>query len=126
MFGFDRGWHEMEYNPATGRTWRWTSDAAALWIRHAGRDLTVRIRGENPLRYFDAAPAVVVRAGSAEVGRFAPDADFDRTFRVPAAALDASDGRLTLTTDRTFVPDDREHNGDRRRLGLRIYAVEIK
>ena len=27
VFGFGDGWHEMEYNPATGRSWRWIERA---------------------------------------------------------------------------------------------------
>ena len=29
VFGFGDGWNELEYNPSTGRLWRWTSDRAA-------------------------------------------------------------------------------------------------
>ena len=31
--GFDAGWHEPEYNPATGRSWRWMSEQATLAVR---------------------------------------------------------------------------------------------
>ena len=42
-----------------------------------------------------------------------------------ADALARSQGELTLETDTTFVPDDREHNGDRRPLGLRMFEVSL-
>jgi hypothetical protein len=125
LFGFDRGWHEMEYDPALGRRWRWSSDASVISIR-SERDVTVRVRGESPLRYFDALPVVVLRAGARELGRFLPGGDFDESIHVPAAALTDAGGELTLTTSLSFVPDDRSGNGDRRRLGLRIYELTVR
>ena len=47
------------------------------------------------------------------------------TFDVPAAALDASGGVLTLETDKTFVPAERGEGPDFRRLGLRILAIRV-
>lgn len=125
LFGFGPGWHEMEYDPVSGRSWRWSSDAATLVAHHAGRDLTLWVRGESPLRYFDTAPSVTVRAGRDLIGRFSPSRDFAEKIRVSADALDRASGRLTITTDQTFVPDERSGNGDRRRLGLRIYEVRL-
>jgi hypothetical protein len=55
-----------------------------------------------------------------------PEDDFELTARVPAAALRASGGILTLATDRVFVPAEvRSGSDDRRRLGLRIYDVSV-
>ncbi len=125
MIGYGPGWHELEYNPVSGQLWRWSSDASTLVVHHGGRDVTLLVRGESPLRYFDAAPSVVVRAGSEVLARFSPTSDFAEKVRVPVDALDRAAGRLTLTTDHTFVPDERSGNGDRRRLGLRIYEVRL-
>ena len=84
------------------------------------------MRGESPRRYFDAAPKVVLRAGDQTLTTMTPEDDFELTARVPAAALQASGGILTLTTDRVFVPAEvRSGSNDRRRLGLRIYDVSV-
>jgi hypothetical protein len=125
VFGFDAGWHEQEHQPRTGLLWRWTSDAAVLRIHHAGRDLRLRLHGESPLRYFDTPPEIVVRAGAQVLARLTPSADFTLDARVPADVLAAADGQVTVSTSRTFVPHDTTGNGDRRRLGLRIYRVEV-
>jgi hypothetical protein len=125
VFGYGRGWHEPELAPATGRSWRWSSESADLVVHHAGRDLRVRLRGESPLRYFDAPPVVRLLAGGALLGEWRPSHDFAWEVAVPAAAIDRAGGTLTLTTSRTFVPAEREGGGDRRRLGLRVYSVEI-
>jgi hypothetical protein len=126
VFGFDTGWHEHEHQPRTGLLWRWTSEAANLRVHHAGRDLRLRVHGESPLRYFDAPPEVVVRAGGQVLARLTPSDDFGLDARLPADALGRAGGQVTIETTKTFVPDEISGNGDRRRLGLRIFAVEVR
>jgi hypothetical protein len=126
VVGFDRGWYEMEHDPTKRLTWRWAGERADLRVRTGGRDVTVTLRGESPLRYFDAPPEVAWRAGDRVLGRTSPGADFTWTVRVPAEALAASDGVLTLTTSRSFSPSERGENQDRRRLGLRIFEVDVQ
>jgi hypothetical protein len=126
LLGFDTGWQEQEYSLAQGRAWRWTSESSVLTVRHGGHDLVLHLAGESPLRYFDAAPRVVVRAAGAVLARVEPASDFSLDVAVPRAALDAAGGRLTLETSRVFVPNERTHNGDLRHLGLRMYDVSIR
>lgn len=126
VFGFDTGWHELEYSTVQRRLFRWSSAAAELAIHHAGRDVTLRVTGESPLRYFDAAPTVTVKAGGQELARFNPSSDFDRAIAIPAGALNASNGRVTIATDRTFVPAERSASPDKRQLGLRIYSLTVE
>jgi hypothetical protein len=125
VYGFDAGWHEQEYDPSTGLMWRWSSERADTRVHHGGRDLTVTIRGESPLRYFSSAPEVVVRAGSRILLRSAPSGDFVLEGLVPAAALDAAAGILTLETNEVFVPAERSASPDRRHLGLRILSFNL-
>jgi len=46
--------------------------------------------------------------------------------RVPASALRASGGAITIETDQVFRPADRGQGADRRELGLRVYLVTLK
>ena len=89
-----------------GLSWRWASDAATLRVwsggEGVGQDVEVTLRAESPRRYFDAAPKVVLRAGGQTLATLTPEDDFELTARVPAAALQASGGILTLT-DRSRV-----------------------
>jgi hypothetical protein len=126
MQGFVEGWHEPEYNPTTSRAWRWMSERAVLWVRPVGRDVTLTVTGESPLRYFDGAPAVTVSAAGTELLRFTPTEDFTREVRLPAALLASAGGKVTLTSDRWFVPAERGGAADRRRLALRIYGVSVR
>lgn len=127
VVAFDTGWHEPEYNPTTGRRWRWSSASATTRVHHAGQDLVVTIEGESPRLSFSTVPRVVLRAGAQVLAQAAPAEDFTITARVPAAALDESGGTFTLETDQVFVPAERSSRSrDRRPLGLRIYRVDVK
>ncbi len=120
------GWNESEYSDQMQRRWRWTTARAETFVNAAGRDLTLTIAGESPLRYFEAAPHVTIRAGNQVLATAQPSSDFELNVKVPAAALAASDGMLTIETDQSFVPHERSGSPDRRTLGLRIFRFEIR
>ena len=124
--GFDAGWQEPEYNPATGLTWRWASARADIRTTVTDRDLEMTIVGESPLRYFPRASQVVVKAGARVLHTASVNADFAWTIRVPAAVIAASGGVITLESDQSYRPADRGQNQDRRSLALRIYAVDLR
>jgi transmembrane protein TMEM260 (protein O-mannosyltransferase) len=126
MIAVDEGWYEPEYNPRTTRAWRWTSEKAVLWVRPIGRNVTLTISGESPLKYFDTAPAVVISAGEREVARLNPSSDFTQSIVLPADALAAADGRVVITSDKFFVPAEREGSQDQRHLALRIYSYSVR
>jgi hypothetical protein len=127
IFAFLEDWNELEGNSSTGQLWRWTTARSTMLIRRGDRgDLRLFIEGDSPLRDFDRAPNVVVKAGDHELARFSPADAFTREIALPAAALDASDGRVTIETDLTFVPGERRASADRRKLGLRLFKVEVR
>ncbi len=45
VYGFGDGWQELEYNPATGRLWRWSSERAVLRVRSSRRALVLHLEG---------------------------------------------------------------------------------
>ena len=120
------GWNEVEYSDQMQRRWQWTTDRAEMFVNSAGRDLTLKISGESPLRYFDTPPNVTIRAGKQVLATAQPSRDFEITAKVPAAALAASDGMLTIETDQSFVPHEQTGSPDRRRLGLRLYELRVE
>ena len=127
VYGFDRGWHEQEFDPVRGRGWRWTSETAVTRIHHGGHDLRLTLEGESPLASFERPSGVTIRAGDAVLARAALADDFSLSVSVPAAALDRAGGELTLETDQTFLPADRRHgSADRRSLGLRILRLTLE
>ena len=120
------GWNEIEYSKDLQRRWRWTTGGAQTFINSGGQDRILTLNGESPLRHFDVPPHVVVRAGSQVLATAEPSEDFELTVKIPAAALAASDGMLTVETDQTFVPHERSGSPDRRTLGLRIFRFDIR
>jgi hypothetical protein len=120
------GWNELEYSDQMQRRWRWTTNRAETFVNTAGRDLTLTLAGESPLRYFDTPPKVTVRAGNQVLATAQPTRDFELTVKVPAAALASSDGMLTIETDQSFVPHERSGSADRRTLGLRLFELTIR
>jgi hypothetical protein len=120
------GWNEVEYSDQMQRRWQWTTARAETFVNSAGRDLTLRVAGESPMRYFDTAPHVTIRAGSQVLATAQPSSDFELNVKVPAAALAAADGMLTIETDQSFVPHERTGSPDRRTLGLRLFEFTIR
>jgi hypothetical protein len=126
MSGLVDGWHEPEYDPRTTQAWRWMSGQARVWLRPVGRDVMLTVTGESPLKYFDTAPNVRVTAAGTLLAQFTPRADFTERISIPAAALTASGGLVTVTSDQWFSPADRGESPDKRRLALRVYSIGVE
>jgi hypothetical protein len=127
QFGFDDGWFEPEYNPQTAQSWRWMSERAVINVQSAGTgNVTLRIRGESPLRYFSAPPRLSVRVGERVLAELSPTSDFSTAVAIPIDALAAAGGRVVLTSDRAFVAGEKEGTADRRRLAVRIYQLTVE
>jgi len=124
MWGYADGWHEAEYTPETG-VWRWTSARSVIQVEGATGPLRAVFSIESPLRNFDDAPRVRVMAGDRELASSSVASGLEWAIDVPADAIRASGGRLTIETDRTFVPAERGGPADERRLGLRIFGVRL-
>lgn len=124
MWAYDSGWQEAEYSPALG-VWRWTSDRASLRIVGPHQAVRVTMAIESPLRYFDESPLVRASAGDREIAMMTLAASREWTFDVPADALSANNGVITIDTDRTFSPAERSGAADQRRLGLRVFSVRV-
>jgi hypothetical protein len=120
------GWNELEYSKELQRRWRWTAAKAATFINSGGRDVTLSIVGESPLKYFDVPSVVTVRAGSQVLATESPVSDFHLEVKIPWAALQAADGDVTLETSQSFSPHDRSGSADKRTLGLRIFTFEVR
>ena len=124
IHAFDEGWHEEEYDNATGLRWRWTSERSVLRIVPS-QAVRLRIRGESPLNYFDVPPTVRVTTAGRTIAEFRPADDFDRTITVPSTDMAQADGRIAIETDPVYRPALAEGSADERRLGLRLYEIRV-
>ena len=122
---FAEGWHEAEYSVETGLMWRWTSERSVLRIEGPAQPVTLEIRGESPLRYFDRPPAVKIRAGDVTLAQFQPDTDFEWRVTVTADAMLKSGGAIAIEIDRVYLPGKVEGTADDRHLGLRIFDLRV-
>ncbi len=125
ILGFGEGWHEDEYEVSTGQEWRWTSDRSVLRIV-SERPVVLIMRGESPLKYFDAPPTVRFRAGDRVIGEFRPEADFEWRVRIPPEVLASANGAIVIETDRVYLPGQAEGTADTRRLSLRIFDCRVE
>jgi hypothetical protein len=122
---FAEGWHEAEYSVETGLMWRWTSERSVLRLDGPAQPVTLEIRGESPLRYFDRPPTVKITAGDVTLAQFQPDTDFEWRVTVPADAMLNSGGAVAIEIDRVYLPGKVEGTADDRHLGLRIFDLRV-
>lgn len=127
VYGFGDGWHELEYNPATGRLWRWTSERAVIPIHSIRQPLVLQLSGQ-----FETAARtahLVVRSGDRVVSERDVPRRFSLDVAIPAASV-SPDGetRLTIETDQWFIPAETSWRPtrDRRHLGLRLFQCELR
>ena len=124
VYGFGEGWHEEEYETATGLRWRWTSGRSILRVAPP-QAIEVVLHGESPLKYFDSPPTVRITAAGTVVGELHPDREFTWRVVVSADAVQRADGAIVLETDHIYVPSKAEGTSDTRRLGLRIFDTTV-
>ncbi|HEV3063324.1 MAG TPA: hypothetical protein VGY48_34080 [Vicinamibacterales bacterium] len=125
VVGFGDGWYEPEFDPATGRRWRWLSGRGELRYVTGESGSSLHLEGESPRTYYPRASRVVVRAGDVVLRDAMVSDDFSMEVPVPRA-VDPS--MLVVETDQTHVPAATSWRGsrDRRRLGLRIFRCELR
>ncbi len=133
VLGLGEGWHEPEYDPATGRRWRWLSERGELRfhvplkrISHdmaVAPDVSLHIEGESPLAYFPGGSTLTIRSGTRVIAKKVLNDAF--TIDIPVGDDYLS---MALETDQVFSPADRSWRGsaDRRHLGLRIFKIELR
>lgn len=128
---FQAGWHPDEFaTDQSGRSWKWTQQAASVVFRNPGRDATLLLEyAGRPDAFGDTPQQLQVLAGGTPVAAFAVDSDQTVLRRIPLTSeqLGSADMvELQFEVDRTFVPA--EHgigNGDRRELGIRVFNVFV-
>jgi hypothetical protein len=125
VFGYDTGWYEPEFNPTTGRRWRWASESAALHVKSAGVGVRVRLSGATEFDGEGEAPTVRLRAGARELATIAAARGVNIDVLVPASVLGLAKGFLHLETTRVRIPSQTGESGDQRHLGVRVFSVEI-
>jgi len=123
VFGFDQGWHEREYNPATGAVWRWASDRATIRVRPEGHALALTLRGEIEEA---SLSQVTVRSGDRALAHITVGRTFEQTMVLPADAFRQPESTITLESTAWYVPAEKHwRSRDRRRLALKLFECTL-
>jgi hypothetical protein len=123
VFGFDQGWYEPEYNPATGARWRWASDRATIRVRPERHALALTIRGEIEEA---SSSQVTVRSSGRALAHFTVGRTFEQTIILPADAFGQPESTITLESSAWYVPaETRWRSRDRRRLALKLFECTV-
>jgi len=124
VFGYGDGWNELEYNPTTGRLWRWTTERGVIRARApAGKALTLRLDGEIEEA---SSSHVVIRAGDRAVAEYDIGPTFSIDAKIPAEALSGDELVIAIETSAWYIPAERRwRSRDQRHLGLRIYSCVL-
>jgi hypothetical protein len=125
VYGYDEGWHEHEYDPATGRSWRWMSERGTIRVYSGRRALRLILGGETGR--FAAATRVVVTVNDRPVGQFTVGRRFTLQARIPPDLLGDQGGTIVIETNQFLVPAERSwRSRDRRHLGLQIFDFQLR
>jgi hypothetical protein len=122
-FAYADGWNELEYNPATGELWRWSTDRSTLRVRAEGHALALTLRGG-----LEAASSsrITVRAGDRVIATLDVDKTFEQTVLIPADAVTTPESVLTIESSAWYVPAEaNRRSADRRRLGLKLVECRV-
>ena len=113
------GWH---YPEATedGRPFRWASRVARSMLNVPAAGARLVVEGEVPVRHIATPVSIEIESGGV---RRAVSAN--GPFRIELDVPPGPPREAILRSDRDFVPDAVQHNGDLRRLALRIERFEI-
>jgi hypothetical protein len=124
VYGFGEGWHEEEYETATGLRWRWTSKRSVIRIAPP-QAVELMFRGDSPMKYFDAPPRIRVAAGDQVIGELRPDRAFTWKGTVSGDAMQRAGGAVSIEIDRVYLPGAVEGTEDSRQLGLRLFETTV-
>ena len=119
------GTSAWEYNPATGKLWRWTSDRGVLRLRTPSQGLVLNLEGE--VEAARASRVTIQGIGDRIVAAYDIGAvNFAIRQTIPQGNLvKEGDNTITISTDQTYVPAERRSSPDRRLLGLKIYVCRV-
>jgi hypothetical protein len=124
--GMAAGWYEPELEPTTGERWRWAGQRAVLQIRNFNRDVALAIKADDPTRTLGRAIELQVRGAGRVLARRRFERAVDWVVPIPATIIAEASGRVTITSDGSFVPDVTAHNGDQRDLALRVLDLDVE
>jgi hypothetical protein len=122
-FAHGSGWFYPETDERR-RPFRWTSASARSLVHAPERGARLAIEGSAPVEYVGGGGRIaLIVDGRTLAERVQNERAFRLEVELPGGGPPFRE--VQLQTERAFVPDRHQRNGDRRRLGLRIYAFRV-
>jgi len=124
---YDEGWHQSETDlklkEKHERNWRWTSKRAVCIIENPKKECLLKIRGGvDKAKYEDQK--VIFKINDHLLEAFIPEtAKFSKEYIVtPEMMGDEDEFKLTIETDKTFIPSALDPDvDDDRELGVQVF-----
>jgi hypothetical protein len=124
---YDEGWHQSETDLTLKekheRNWRWTSKRAVCIIENPKKECLLKIRGGvDKAKYEDQK--VIFKINDNVLDEFLPEtAKFSKEYIVtPEMMGDDDEFKMTIETDKTFVPSALDPDvDDDRELGVQVF-----
>lgn len=129
---YDEGWHQSETDlkikDKDERTWRWTAKKAVCIIENPKKDCLLKIRGGVDKAKFEDQK-VIFKINEKVLEEFIPETSkFAKEFIVTPDMTGIEDEfRLTIETDKTFVPSALNPDvDDDRELGVQVFFLYFR
>jgi hypothetical protein len=129
---YDEGWNQPEHDPTIKnpdeRSWRWTKKRAVCIVQNPHKESLLIIRGGADKAKFQDQ-RVIFKINDQVLEDFIPkSAKFAREYVIAPETMGTDDEfRLTIETDKTFIPSELDQNAkDDRELGIQIYFLYFR
>jgi hypothetical protein len=129
---YDEGWNQPETDPkvkdAQERTWRWTKKKAVCIVENPRKESLLIIRGGVD-KAIIADQNVIFKLNDKVLEKFVPEtAKFSKRFVITPEQMGNDDEfKLTIETDKTFIPSDLNKDiNDDRELGVQIFFLYFR
>lgn len=117
------GWFYPETDELK-QPFRWASARAHTLVHVPERGARLVVEGTAPVEYVGAGGKIeLIVEGQKLLERIQAERAYRLEVELPPAAKPFRE--VLLQTERVFVPDRYQRNGDRRRLGLRVYGFRV-
>jgi len=129
---YSEGWNEEEMNLALPdpfeRVWRWTVKKAECIIENPQKESDLIIKGGLHKEIFEDQK-IVFKINDVVLDEFTSDRiSFEKRYRLsPEQMGDQPEFKLTIETDKTFIPSSIDpKNKDNRELGVQIFLLYFR
>ena len=125
---FGEGWYPEEKTGLGIRdSWRWTSQEASAIIENVQKNLRLYLfAGVDKSVYQDQK--VIVKLGDKVLEEFVPEfGHFERIYDLKKEDMgDAEEIKLTVGTDKTWIPSKARGGNDNREVGVQVFMLYLK